>query len=395
MADPRTGGFVRSLGITLLLVLAPVKVMQGQAATGAGASDSPIFLSPRGAAAASLSTADKSVTFTVIGSIGSAGTISRGDRTAQLPGNLWAGLTVTGRAQDGFAGLVSGDDLARDAEVRLSLGHRLSRVPRDSTGARLIAKAHAAQQRADSLEALEIMAGRKQVPDSTQRAEKLKRYEAQLDALVDSASSRAGWLALSGGISVVADVYGRRGEYQIADSVDAATVQVQKETFTGLGGALGIGLWTPNLLGIRWVGGVSAAWERASSVGDLTEVRVDEVRTVAGTSGPEMVVTRERSGLYGDYATFTQMPLSSDLIAAPIRLPDVAVHLFSRTPVRRDRPDPTQIGVGIYLLKDRNPLTPQGGLVFRIDDAFSATDREEPRFSVGILLNVVVPRLGP
>lgn len=392
---PSTWAPPAGLGAVLpALVALGAGTLHAQGAAGGAALDAPTYLSPRAVVAASLNTDDKAISIGLTGAVGSAGSVTSGGRTANLPGNTWVGLKVSGSAQGGFAGVLSGDALARDAELRLSVGHRLTRTPRGEAGASLLKGAIDKLERAEASEDAARRRSGEQLTSAEREARETRR-EAALTAVVDSASRQAGWLALTGGVSLVADLYGTRGTYVIADSADASTVRLRKEALTGLGGVVGLGAWTPNLFGVRWVAGASVGVERANNVGDLTEVRVDEVRAAAGASGPETRVTQERKGLYGAYAAFTQMPVGVDLVAAPIRVPDVALHLFTRTPVRPDRPDPTRIGLGVYLLKDRNPLTPLGGLTFRVDDAFRVTERDDPRFSVGLIVNVPLPRLGP
>jgi hypothetical protein len=373
MADctKRIGPVRVAIAFAVALAASSMSAPLGAQVASASAPQSPVFLSPRGAVAASINTAEKAVTLSIIGS----------PRVENLPGNVWLGLTATGVAQSGFAGLFSGDDVARDAEVRGTLGYRFA-GPRGPAATQALVRA---------VESIEARQGLRPTNDSAARQRREEERERLLQQLAD-----AGWLGIAAGGAITVDVYGRSSDYRIADSTGPAQVSLRDEKFRGVGASLGLGVWAANLFNVRVVGGASVGAERGSNAAELTEVRVDEVRsTNAPAGGPSVSVTRERPALYGSYATFTQVPVTFDLLLAPIAVPDVALHAFTRTPIRSDVPDPTRISVALYLLKDRNPLTPQAGLVFRWDDAFRKTQRTQPRFSVGVLLNAVVPRTGP
>ena len=219
----------------------------------------------------------------------------------------------------------------------------------------------------------------------------------QLDANFDKLKhikyiSSGLWFVLDGGFTV--------GQYKLLDVNKPFTDQVTNKTTTGWEGKIGFNGWKANskTFKSRILYGVTIGFKQTNNISKLKQKTIEEIQTQQDTTSARIVKT-STTAYEGSFEESNTIPLNIDWVLAPNRSPNLAIDFYSRINLKKSKNDEwkTSFGVGLFLLKDGNPLQQTGGITFEIDDAFDADDTGKSfkdKFKINVLVGFALPFSG-
>ncbi len=144
--------------------------------------------------------------------------------------------------------------------------------------------------------------------------------------------------------------------------------QIQKQKFTGYEFSIGLNYWSANILDCSVIFGGTIGVKQKSNFDDLTEgiredntVSTDSIATTRKVQIKETVYT-------GNYKESIIYPLNLDAFFVPHNLENIGFSIFSRTEISKSQKPTTNLGIGIFFLKDR--FNPKYGITMSYGDVF-------------------------
>jgi len=114
------------------------------------------------------------------------------------------------------------------------------------------------------------------------------------------------------------------------------------------------------------IAGIAAGAERRNNLSDLTSVSLETVIVPAPT-GSQSSIVKTKAGYYGNYKEYIAAPIYTDVLFYPgqAKLPvygnRIGIDFFSRSDVAAANRSSSG-GLGIFIFKKDDPLTPIGGI---------------------------------
>lgn len=114
------------------------------------------------------------------------------------------------------------------------------------------------------------------------------------------------------------------------------------------------------------IAGIAAGAERRNNLSDLTSVTLESV-IVPAPSGSQSSIVKTRAGYYGTYKEYVAAPIYTDVLCYPDQLSvpgfgnRIGIDFFSRSDVAAANRGASG-GLGIFMFKKEDPLTPIGGI---------------------------------
>jgi hypothetical protein len=114
------------------------------------------------------------------------------------------------------------------------------------------------------------------------------------------------------------------------------------------------------------IAGIAAGAERRNNLSDLTSVSLETVIVPAPT-GSQSSIVKTKAGYYGNYKEYVAAPIYTDILFYPghASVPGfgnrIGIDFFSRSDVAAANRSSSG-GLGIYMFKKDDPLTPIGGI---------------------------------
>ena len=215
-----------------------------------------------------------------------------------------------------------------------------------------------------------------------------KRSREEIQEILDNSTRPANdlWLVLDGSF------LGSSFKRYAPDST--FTNQIQKENFTGYNINVGLNYWNARIIDYTILAGATIGIKQKNNFDDLTEsTREDKNVITDSISGTERKITIKETVYSGDYEESIIYPLNLDLYLVPHNLSNVGILGYSRTEIQKSKKPRTELGVGIFFLKDQNAFNPTAGITFSYGDVFNVDKSDDHRgklnkFSIAITTRI-------
>jgi len=257
----------------------------------------------------------------------------------------WYLISVGGRAVNSTASIFRNGNISPEANIKLNIGIRLERTE--------------APYNAD------VMARFQNEPDGQK---KIDQYIKEHPVTTNEHSL---WLLFDAGI--------RSGRFNYLPSIFSLNPQVELRDYEIFESNIGLNFWHANIGGMSLIAGTKLGFKTDNNIYDLAEVDIRNGRLSYDFSGDVSFseISYSYTAYTGEFNEFDSYLFALDIISVPHPMKDIALNLFSRTPMADGRKPLTRAGIGIFFLKNSDPLSPIGGISFEFPDLFDAYDSDE------------------
>ncbi len=180
-------------------------------------------------------------------------------------------------------------------------------------------------------------------------------------------------------IWVVGNVGVAGSSFKLHYPTNAFNEQIKRQSYTSRQLNIGVNYWTSRLLGGTFLAGATIGVQYSDNFDDLDESIVEDTHLViAPTSGTNRTITTKQTVYQGLYKKdLLTVPINFDIFYAPDRLGNLALLATGSTVCTDGGTTKTKVGIGFFILKDKNPTIPNGGIVLSYTTIFYADKTDD------------------